>query len=55
MAFASKWVRDPQDVYSVDILDRLQSVPIKWAENWKKVPVLRPSVCDSMGEDLHFT
>jgi hypothetical protein len=28
MAFASKWTRDPQDVYNFDIPDRLQSVPI---------------------------
>jgi hypothetical protein len=24
-AFASKWIRDPQDIYSIDIPDRLQS------------------------------
>ena len=41
MAFASKWIRDPQDVYNVDIPDRLQSVPIEWAEEWKTVPLLR--------------
>jgi hypothetical protein len=50
MAFASKSGRDPGDVYSVDIPDRLQSVSIKWAENWKKVSVLRRSVRDSMGK-----
>jgi hypothetical protein len=32
MAFASKWICDPEDVYNVDIPDRLQSVPIEWAE-----------------------
>jgi hypothetical protein len=32
MAFVSKWIRDPQDIYNVDISNRLQSVPIEWAE-----------------------
>ena len=41
MAFASKWIRDPQDIYTADIPDRLQSVPIEWAENWKNIPLLR--------------
>ena len=50
IAFASKWVRDHQDIYSVDIPDRLRPMPIRWAENWKKVPVLRRSVRDSTGE-----
>jgi Protein of unknown function (DUF3435) len=50
MAFASKWIRDPQDVYNVDIPDRLQFVPIEWAEKWKKVPLLRRSVRDSTGK-----
>jgi len=50
MAFASKWIRDPQDIYNVDIPDRLQSVPIEWTEDWKKVPLLRRSVRDSIGK-----
>ncbi len=50
MAFASKWIRDPQDLYNVDIPDGLQSVPIEWAEKWKKVPLLRRSVRDSTGK-----
>ena len=50
IAFASKWIRDPQDVYNVDIPDRLQSVPIEWAGKWKKVPMLRRSVRDSTGK-----
>jgi hypothetical protein len=32
MAFVNKWIRDPQDIYNVDIPNRLQSVLIKWAE-----------------------
>ena len=50
MAFASKWIRDPQDIYNIDIPDRLQSVPIEWAKNWKNVPLLRRSVRDSTGK-----
>jgi hypothetical protein len=50
MAFASKWIRDPQDVYDVDVPDRLQSVLIEWAEKWKKVPLLRRSVRDLIGK-----
>ena len=50
MAFASKWIRDPHDIYNVDIPDRLQSVPIEWAEEWKTVPLLRRSVRDSTGK-----
>jgi hypothetical protein len=29
MAFASKWILDPQDIYTADIPDRLQFVPIE--------------------------
>jgi Protein of unknown function (DUF3435) len=50
MAFASKWIRDPQDIYSIDIPRRLESVPIEWAGKWKKVPLLRRSVRDSTGK-----
>ena len=50
MAFASKWICDPQDVYNVVIPDRLQSVPIEWDEKWKNVPILRRSVRDSTGK-----
>jgi hypothetical protein len=28
-AFASKWIRDPQDIYDIEIPARLESVPIK--------------------------
>src|SRR3954471_9504846 len=47
MAFASRWIRDPQDIYDTEIPARLESVPIEWAENWKTVPLLRRSVRDS--------
>ena len=50
MAFASRWICDPQDVYNVVIPDRLQSVPIEWGEKWKNVPLLRRSVRDSTGK-----
>ena len=50
MAFASKWIRDPQDIYTADIPDCLQSVPIEWAKNWKNVPLLLHSVRDSTGK-----
>jgi hypothetical protein len=33
MAFAGKWIRDPQDIYTADIPDRFQFVPIEYAEN----------------------
>ena len=46
-----KWIRDPEDVYHVDIPDRLQSVPIEWAVKWKKAPVLRRSIRDSTRKD----
>jgi hypothetical protein len=49
-AFASKWIRDPQDIYDIEIPARLESVPIEWAEKWKKVPLLRRSVRDSTGK-----
>jgi hypothetical protein len=32
MAFASKWICDPQGVYNVVIPGRLQTVPIEWDE-----------------------
>ena len=43
-------LRTPQDVFNVEIPDRFQSVPIEWAEKWKKVPSLRRSVCDLTGK-----
>jgi Protein of unknown function (DUF3435) len=49
-AFASKWIHDPQDIYDIEIPARLESVPIEWAEKWKKVPLLRRSVRDSTGK-----
>jgi hypothetical protein len=49
-AFASEWIRDPQDLWGIEIPDRLQSVPIEWAEEWKKVPLLRRSVRDTTGK-----
>jgi hypothetical protein len=49
-AFASKWIRDPQDIYDIEIPARLESVPIEWAEKWKKVHLLRRSVRDSIGK-----
>jgi Protein of unknown function (DUF3435) len=49
-AFASKWIHDPQDIYDIEIPTRLESVPIEWAEKWKKVPLLRRSVRDSTGK-----
>jgi Protein of unknown function (DUF3435) len=45
-AFASDWIREPEDLYGIKIPDRLQSVPIEWAAEWKEVPVLRRSVRD---------
>jgi hypothetical protein len=54
MAFANKWIRDPLDIYTIDITDRVQSVPIEWADEWKYVPILRRSVRDSIGK-VHFT
>jgi hypothetical protein len=50
MAFASRWIRDPQDIYDTEIPARLESVPIEWAENWKTIPLLRRSVRDSTGK-----
>jgi hypothetical protein len=50
MAFASKWIHDPQDIYNIDIPRRLESVPIEWAGKWKEVPLLRRSVRDSTGK-----
>jgi hypothetical protein len=50
MAFASKWIRDPQDIYHVEISDRLRFVRIEWAEEWKNVPILRRSVRDLTGK-----
>jgi hypothetical protein len=29
MAFASRWIRDPQDIYDTEIPARLESVPIE--------------------------
>jgi hypothetical protein len=40
----------PRDVWAVAIPDRLQSVPIEWAQEWKNVPVLRRSVRDTTGK-----
>jgi hypothetical protein len=49
-AFVSKWIRDPQDIYDIEIPARLKSVPIEWVEKWKKVPLLRRLVRDSTGK-----
>lgn len=49
-AFASKWICDPEDLYNIQIPDRLQSVPIEWAQEWKEVPLLRRTVRDSTGK-----
>jgi hypothetical protein len=50
MTKPSKWIRDPQDIYDIEIPARLKSVPIEWAEKWKKVPLLHRSVRDSIGK-----
>ena len=49
-AFASEWIREPKDIYSIKIPDRLESVPIEWAAEWQRIPVLRRSVRDSTGK-----
>jgi hypothetical protein len=40
----------PRTSINVDVPDHLQSVHIEWAEEWKKVPLLRRSVCDWTGK-----
>ncbi len=49
-AFASEWIREPEDFYKIKIPNRLNSVPIEWAADWQEVPVLRRSVRDSTGK-----
>ncbi|ERF75780.1 hypothetical protein EPUS_01610 [Endocarpon pusillum Z07020] len=48
-AFVSEWIREPEDIYGIKIPDRLQSVPIKWAAEWKQTPVFRRTVRDVKG------
>ena len=49
-AFASRWIRDHHDIYDIEIPTLVESVPVEWAEKWKKVPLLRRSVRDSTGK-----
>jgi Protein of unknown function (DUF3435) len=48
-AFASEWIREPEDIYGIKIPDRLHSVPIEWAAEWKQTPVFRRTVRDVKG------
>ena len=49
-AFASKWISEPDDIYNIQIPDRLKSVPIEWAENWRTAPIFRRTVRDTAGK-----
>jgi len=49
-AFASPWIQDPEDLWSVKIPKRLQSVPIAWAPQWLNVAPFRRAVRDSTGK-----
>lgn len=49
-AFASECICESKDLYKIKIPARLNSVPIKWAAEWQKVPVLRRSAHDSTGK-----